>query len=1003
MINEKLENTMDDNSNYNQEEKTSMEDQNSPVHAQYGQSKASNSSSTAGPGHWAPSIQDFEIIKPISRGAFGKVFLCHRKENEGTKLAVKVMSKSCMVQKNMVEQVIAERNALAITKSPFVVNLLYCLQTQNNVFLVMEYMIGGDLKSLLGVYGYFPEQQAVFYLAECVLALQYLHKRGIVHRDIKPDNMLLSSSGHLKLTDFGLSTVGLRDRELHVSDLLTKTPGPRPGGQATERMRLVRTPGQILSLTSHLSFSNLKDDSKSHTTGHTSRSSYGGGGSYSENINDSCLTPPVIDHHKMVTHHLSLEKHSSHAHSHGTSFVQGTMGTPSQNNRSSKDSVENQNTTPAAGSRGRLLRKNSFTEAMAKHTKEQEEQLRKKVLQKEVHKDENKKLENLDPDKEGDHQLDSSVESTRLQDLPNSSFDLGQGQNNKTIEFDSALLTPSKNENWLSEDKENLNLGPLMSPNLNLLPSPLKEMSNVHSQSSPNQSDLHDSSSMDDTLPLNVPSSPFRPLDEDSHGSLSSSPKPSSSKLPHIEEDFNVSPVSKSIESKSIGSPRIKFNLPHFESPVIEEEGTPVNHGEGHFIPTNSLARENIRAFREVGDSLSQEKLRFSETNNSDIVLDATTDGGDARIHSPSGDRSVEHPSIHSEEVIEDADLSTHSILQTPQQERRADDVHYPSIDLDLSNFKVPGQVAATKKRKSSDDSFPTSSGLTGDLTNLVMESKRLREDSPAIGSDNSHTSSLSSDESMTEGPGYGFSTPVGLGPLSALPQHMRVKDKAGNMKAVKFVSPAGVTPVLHHPFSLADLDKGDGSIELVNKASAQSTPDTQQPSTPSNARRLSPMRTPKSVGRPGGRMSQANTRILGTPDYLAPELLLRQGHSSAVDWWALGVCLYELMIGIPPFSDNSPELVFNNILNLAIEWPEGEEALSDEAMEAILSLLCMDPLMRADGAFLQKHPLTREVDWVNILDQNPPFVPNPDNATDTTYFDTRNNMQGLTVSGVDL
>ena len=97
----------------------------------------------------------------------------------------------------------AERNALAITKSPFVVGLLYCLQTVNNVFLVMEYMIGGDLKSLLSMYGYLEEDHAIFYFAECVLALKYLHKRGIVRRDIKPDNMLLSHTG-LAASHFGL-------------------------------------------------------------------------------------------------------------------------------------------------------------------------------------------------------------------------------------------------------------------------------------------------------------------------------------------------------------------------------------------------------------------------------------------------------------------------------------------------------------------------------------------------------------------------------------------------------------------------------------------------------------------------------------------------------------------------------------------------------------------------------------------------------------------------------
>ena len=88
-----------------------------------------------------------------------------------------------------------ERNALAVTKSPFVVGLLYCLQSANNVFMVMEYMIGGDLKSLLTNYTYLDEYAATFYFAECVLALKYIHKRGIVHRDLKPDNMLISHTG----------------------------------------------------------------------------------------------------------------------------------------------------------------------------------------------------------------------------------------------------------------------------------------------------------------------------------------------------------------------------------------------------------------------------------------------------------------------------------------------------------------------------------------------------------------------------------------------------------------------------------------------------------------------------------------------------------------------------------------------------------------------------------------------------------------------------------------
>lgn len=190
----------------------------------------------------APDIHDFCIIKPISRGAFGKVFLGCKKNNTSTMYAIKVMKKADMVNKNMVSQVVNERNALALTKSPFCVQLYYSLQTVSSVYLVMEYMVGGDLKSLLSVYGFFDENMAAFYIAEVCLALQYLHNHKIIHRDIKPDNMLVSRDGHVKLTDFGLSKVQIC-RDLEISDFENSTPN-----------LCTRTPGQLLSLTSHLSF-----------------------------------------------------------------------------------------------------------------------------------------------------------------------------------------------------------------------------------------------------------------------------------------------------------------------------------------------------------------------------------------------------------------------------------------------------------------------------------------------------------------------------------------------------------------------------------------------------------------------------------------------------------------------------------------------------------------------------------------------------------------------------
>ena len=97
-----------------------------------------------------------------------------------------------------------------------------------------------------------------------------------------------------------------------------------------------------------------------------------------------------------------------------------------------------------------------------------------------------------------------------------------------------------------------------------------------------------------------------------------------------------------------------------------------------------------------------------------------------------------------------------------------------------------------------------------------------------------------------------------------------------------------------------------------------------------------------------------------GTPDYLAPELLLRKPHSAAVDWWGLGVCLYEFVTGVPPFSDDTPEKVFDNILALRLEWPsesDGDLPLSENVVEAIMSLLTLDPDQRADIEGLRKLP----------------------------------------------
>ncbi|XP_073137729.1 probable serine/threonine protein kinase IREH1 [Henckelia pumila] len=154
------------------------------------------------------SIDDFEIIKPISRGAFGRVFLA-KKRTTGDLFAIKVLKKADMIRKNAVESILAERDILISVRNPFVVRFFYSFTCRDNLYLVMEYLNGGDLYSLLRNLGCLDEDVARIYIAEVVLALEYLHSLRVVHRDLKPDNLLIAHDGHIKLTDFGLSKVGL--------------------------------------------------------------------------------------------------------------------------------------------------------------------------------------------------------------------------------------------------------------------------------------------------------------------------------------------------------------------------------------------------------------------------------------------------------------------------------------------------------------------------------------------------------------------------------------------------------------------------------------------------------------------------------------------------------------------------------------------------------------------------------------------------------------------------
>ncbi|XP_026526055.1 rho-associated protein kinase 1 [Notechis scutatus] len=145
--------------------------------------------------------EDYEVVKVIGRGAFGEVQLVRHKSSRKV-YAMKLLSKFEMIKRSDSAFFWEERDIMAFANSPWVVQLFYAFQDDRYLYMVMEYMPGGDLVNLMSNYDV-PEKWARFYTAEVVLALDAIHSMGFIHRDVKPDNMLLDKSGHLKLADFG--------------------------------------------------------------------------------------------------------------------------------------------------------------------------------------------------------------------------------------------------------------------------------------------------------------------------------------------------------------------------------------------------------------------------------------------------------------------------------------------------------------------------------------------------------------------------------------------------------------------------------------------------------------------------------------------------------------------------------------------------------------------------------------------------------------------------------
>lgn len=157
------------------------------------------------------SIDDFEIIELIGKGSFGVVYLV-KKKSSNKYYAMKKLEKSKIKDQKQKNHTKTERKILETFKHPFIVHLYYAFQNDTDLFLITQFVEGGELFQYLRKEGAFSEERARFYIIEVIIALHYLHEQNCIYRDLKPENILLDKTGHIKLTDFGLSKI-LIDKE----------------------------------------------------------------------------------------------------------------------------------------------------------------------------------------------------------------------------------------------------------------------------------------------------------------------------------------------------------------------------------------------------------------------------------------------------------------------------------------------------------------------------------------------------------------------------------------------------------------------------------------------------------------------------------------------------------------------------------------------------------------------------------------------------------------------
>lgn len=179
---------------------------------------------------------DFQILTQVGQGGYGQVYLAQKKDTREV-CALKVMSKKLLFKLDEIRHILTERDILTAAKSEWLVKLLYAFQDEDQIYLAMEYVPGGDFRTLLNNTGVLHNRHARFYISEMFMCVDSLHQLGYIHRDLKPENFLIDSTGHVKLTDFGLAAGMLNPGKIESMRVKLEEVGntPVPFGRPMEQ------------------------------------------------------------------------------------------------------------------------------------------------------------------------------------------------------------------------------------------------------------------------------------------------------------------------------------------------------------------------------------------------------------------------------------------------------------------------------------------------------------------------------------------------------------------------------------------------------------------------------------------------------------------------------------------------------------------------------------------------------------------------------------------------